>query len=197
MVPGTFFYDLRKNGGKAQGLYKGSDSVTDDACTNSSVDMAHDDEESAWLDHWAQSITSIPLREPKSVSRKKKRGQPTKQSFVRPAHQHSTFLDCIAEADNESCASTVATESSTRTSRTTNSSKSKHQHKQQHHGSSARRNKGRFSTIQESHDPPMVSRRQNYDEFNVDVEVPQSTIRRSKDPLPFVSSMNVEERLSL
>ena len=82
MVPGTFFYDLRKNGGKVEGLYKESDSVTDDACTNSSVDMTPDDEESKWLDHWAQSITSIPLREPKSVFTEEETSWTTNQAVI-------------------------------------------------------------------------------------------------------------------
>ena len=117
---------------------------------------------------------------------------------MRPAHQHSTFLDCIDEADNESCASTVATESSTRTSRTIKSNNKSKQHTKQERGGSARKARGTFSTIQESHvSSPKVSRRQNYDEFNVDIEVPQSPLRRGTDPPPSVSSLNAEERLSL
>lgn len=119
MVNGASFYKLagRRGGRRRSGdsVYKDG-SVTDDAHTSDSAD---DDEESGvcWMDVWAHTVTSIPLREPTAVtSGRRKRGRPSRQSFVRPAHEHRPSLDCIDESDSESCAS-GRTEASGRSSR--------------------------------------------------------------------------------
>jgi hypothetical protein len=101
MVNGASFFNGVGQRRAGDVFYKGG-SVTDDTFTNDSLDFPPD-EESAWMDAWAQAVTSIPMREPAKTRRK--RGRPTKQSFVRPAHEHHPSLDCIDEADNESCAS--------------------------------------------------------------------------------------------
>lgn len=77
-------------------------SVTDDACTTDSTDLSNEDE-SSWMDAWAEAVTSVELRDP--VKTKRKRGRPTRQSFVRPAREHHSSLGCIDESDNESCSS--------------------------------------------------------------------------------------------
>ena len=84
--------------------------------------------QSLYLDAWANSITSIPLwnansndsynnrdanssnnnKNNRKRKKKKKCGRPiVTQSYFRPGHEHSSFLDCIVEVDdNESCCST-------------------------------------------------------------------------------------------
>lgn len=117
MVP-DLFPTPQSNGtlGKQREHLDGSVS-TDDACSitdwNSdsgcaAADDNDDEENGSWMDVWAQQVTSIPLRDFQSVKRKKRVGQPTLQSFVRPARMHMSSLQCITEADNESVASTVA-----------------------------------------------------------------------------------------
>jgi hypothetical protein len=128
-VPSSFFMNVSKP--RNATTYKGQDgSVTDDACTDNSLEYG--DEETIggsvgndWMDVWAKQVTSIPIREPFTLPKRKKRGQPTRQSFVRPAHEHFSDLDCITELDNESCCnSTVASAKTAATSRTSRSSRS-------------------------------------------------------------------------
>ncbi|KAG7365710.1 hypothetical protein IV203_028380 [Nitzschia inconspicua] len=129
-VPVSFF--MKNSEQHRDGTYKGNDgsSVTEDACTNDSIENGSDDEASwggnsvgkDWMDIWAKQITSIPIREQFASPRRKKRGQPTRQSFLRPAHQYVSDLDCITELDNESCCnSTVVSAKTTTSTRTSNS----------------------------------------------------------------------------
>jgi len=66
---------------------------------------------SANLDAWANSITSIPLRDidvARKGRKKKKAGKKVVgRPYFRPCQEHSSSLDCITEADNESWCSTV------------------------------------------------------------------------------------------
>lgn len=129
------FVDAGKTCNGASSIVDDKGSETDDACTNSSSsDGIEDDVESAGdLDAWANSITSIPLRDPTKDPRfhkKKRRGRPTVQSFIRPAHEAKSTLEleCIDEADNETVTSSRTTESassaSVKTARTANKAKS-------------------------------------------------------------------------
>jgi hypothetical protein len=111
MVNGVFILNNRNL--QAKGDVFKNESVTDhtedgdeDAHTNRSLYSTTDEENS--LDMWARNLTSIKLRQPELLPMKKKRGAPTRQSFLRPARTHTSSLDYIQEADNESCASTVA-----------------------------------------------------------------------------------------
>ena len=65
-------------------------------------------EEEAWMDAWAKSITSIPVREPKKRSKSKKKTQTR-----RPAQKYQSSLEQIEESDDEnSCASSTSWASS-------------------------------------------------------------------------------------
>jgi hypothetical protein len=122
-LPTSFFTNdskRRQRRCKRTNLFKdnegSSSSVTDSSSTNEdniSMEFFGDEELSIaesslwmgsgdWMDIWAQKVTSIPIRE-QLPRRKKRRGQPLRQSWVRPAHQHVSQLDCITELDNESC----------------------------------------------------------------------------------------------
>jgi len=59
------------------------------------------------LDTWASSITSIPLREVDQKRRRKRGAKVVKRPYFRPGHEHSSCLDNITEADNESWCSSV------------------------------------------------------------------------------------------
>jgi hypothetical protein len=206
MVPGTFLYNARRR--KPEAHYKDG-SVTDDACTNDSIDFTPE-EESAWLDAWAQSVTSIPLREPSGIQKKKKkRGQPTKQSFVRPAHEHCPSLDCIDESDNESCASSVASTKTTATNRTTKSSikEQKNRSMVDYLSSSPFLQQGAFGTIAEQNDmildPPGKNtsdadedRKERLDGNHIEYQLSEPTTEWTEES-PSVSSLNVQLRLSL
>jgi hypothetical protein len=130
-LPTSFFlndFEQRQRRSKGDSIFKdheGSSSVTDSSSTNDdNISMeSFGDEELAmadssfwvdstgdWMDNWAQKVTSIPIREP-LPRRKKKRGQPLRQSLVRPAHQHVSQLDCITELDNESCCNSTVVSS--------------------------------------------------------------------------------------
>lgn len=89
-------------------LKEKADSVTDDAFSTSTLNPDDDASEGRWLDAWAEAVTSIPLREP--VKTRKLKKQPT---IRHPAQHHSSYLNCIEEADDET--STVCSVESSRT----------------------------------------------------------------------------------
>jgi hypothetical protein len=98
-VQGTFLFKSRNPNQKDIG--KEDESVTDDLYSTSSVEFQYEDEdeEQTWMDAWANAITSIPLREPIRIRRKKKG-----PSIRHPAQQHNSYLGCIEEAGaDEEC----------------------------------------------------------------------------------------------
>lgn len=74
------------------------DSSTDDSHSTSSQHPGDDELEGQWLDAWAMSVTSIPLRVPAKPRKLKK----TSPAMRRPAHNHSSYLNAITEADDDS-----------------------------------------------------------------------------------------------
>jgi trimeric autotransporter adhesin len=145
----TFAIGERTGGSGSSSINDDKGSETDDACTNSSSepnendddnDDDNNDEESGWLDAWANSITSIPIRDP-SFHRKKRRGKPTVQPFVRPAHEamSSLELDCIDEVDNETVTSDRTSESKTSASSAVTPRRSNKTKTKNHHNNNKRR----------------------------------------------------------
>jgi hypothetical protein len=73
-------------------VHEGKDTeetVTEESSVNH--DFGFSQEESSWMDQWARSITSIPVRQPTKPKKKKVR---------RPAQQHRPSLDQIEESSN-------------------------------------------------------------------------------------------------
>lgn len=83
-----------------------TDSATDDMNSTSTLNPEDDEEEGKWMDQWAESVTSIPLREPVKPRKSKKQ-----RVVRRPGHQHNTFLNSIEEAEDE-CSTVCSVESS-------------------------------------------------------------------------------------
>ncbi len=80
------------------------DSATDDMNSTSTLNP-DDEEEGKWMDQWAESVTSIPLREPvKPRKAKKQRG------VRHPGHHHNTYLNSIEEVEDE-CSTVCSVES--------------------------------------------------------------------------------------
>lgn len=89
-----------------------------------------EDEDNGWassitanLDAWASAITSIPLRDVDSKRRKKRKSKVVQRPYFRPSHEHSSYLENIWEADNESWCSSVRSGRSVKSSRSTNNSR--------------------------------------------------------------------------
>lgn len=81
-------------------MFKDDEAVTE---TNSAESCDYSfDEESQWMDDWAESITSIFVRDPVKTKHK------MMNSARHPAQQHRSFLESIEESggDDTSCAST-------------------------------------------------------------------------------------------
>jgi hypothetical protein len=75
------------------------DSTTDDSHSSSSRHPEEGDEyEATWMDAWAKSITSIPLRPPVKPRKLKKHAA----SIRRPGRHHSSNLNAIVEVDDDS-----------------------------------------------------------------------------------------------
>ena len=88
-------------------LMEKAETDTDDMYSTSTLNPDEDEDEGKWMDVWAQSVTSIPLREPVRT-RKSKRAP----SIRHPAQRHSSCLNIIEEVDDES--STVGSVGSSR-----------------------------------------------------------------------------------
>uniref|UniRef100_A0A7S4ER66 Uncharacterized protein n=1 Tax=Pseudo-nitzschia australis TaxID=44445 RepID=A0A7S4ER66_9STRA len=98
----------------------GSTSSNDSVCTADPSTMSNINYN---LDAWANSITSISLRNP---NKRKKRGQKVvKRPYFRPSDEHSSNLSCITEADNESSCSTVKSTGTSRSERSRRKRESK------------------------------------------------------------------------
>lgn len=89
---------------------------------------------SANLDAWASAITSIPVRDVENRRRKKRSNRVVGRPYFRPSNEHSSSLDCITEADNESWCSSVK---SNKTSRSAKSRTKRYRSKSRHDNKSS------------------------------------------------------------
>jgi len=94
------------------------------------------------LDAWASSITSIPLRDVAQKRRKKCGGKVVGRPYFRPGNEHSSSLECVTEADNESWCSSVKSRRSTKSNKSAKSSRSRKSSKNQKRGRSRTRHAG-------------------------------------------------------
>jgi len=92
---GALLLEVVKFGKKK--IMEKADSVTDDVLSTSTLYPEEMETESRWMDAWAEAVTSIPLREPVKARKTKKH-----PSIRHPAQHHSTYLNCIEEAEDES-----------------------------------------------------------------------------------------------
>jgi hypothetical protein len=93
-VRGTFLW-------KTRNPYPDEMAMKDDAATEpnsaESIDFTSEDEESTWMDAWANAITSIPIRAPIKTSKRKKK------IIHHPAQNHNSYLDSINESGEDEC----------------------------------------------------------------------------------------------
>ena len=123
---------FRRKRSRDEGSQKGS-LGTESVHSEDSEDSEEDDEEdedNGWassitanLDAWASAITSIPLREVDNKRRKKRKSKVVQRPYFRPSHEHSSYLENIWEADNESWCSSVRSGKSVKSSRSTNNNR--------------------------------------------------------------------------
>ena len=74
------------------------DNTTDESNSTSSLHPDDDDYQAeSWMDVWAKSVTSIPLREPVKARKIKKKAA----SIRRPAQHHCSSLNAIVEIDDD------------------------------------------------------------------------------------------------
>lgn len=129
---------FRRKRSRDEGSHKGSSatgSTNSEDSGESDEEEEDDDEESvdiSWassitanLDAWASAITSIPLRDVDTKRRRKRGNKVVQRPYFRPSHEHSSYLDNITEADNESWCSSVRTGKSVKSSRSTNNRRKK------------------------------------------------------------------------
>jgi hypothetical protein len=76
---------------KVHGSKDTEETATEESSTDN--DFGFSPEESTWMDDWARSITSIPVRQPTKLGKKKKKPR-------RPARQHRSSLDQIEESSS-------------------------------------------------------------------------------------------------
>lgn len=100
----SIFLQWTRSGRKK--LMEKAETATDDMHSTSTLNPEEEAEEGEWMDAWAKSVTSIPLRQPVKTRKSKKA-----PSIRHPAQHHNSYLNSIEEADDE-CSTVCSVESS-------------------------------------------------------------------------------------